>query len=152
MVLKKSTGNSMVVESKPVAIDKVRKAIISELEANNFGQDEIFAVHLALEESFINAIKHGNKMEPNKRVKIDYLVCSDKAEIYLEDEGSGFDPNVVPDPRYGENLYRTEGRGLFLIRSYMDVAEFNKRGNCLHMVKYKQKQHLKKEGKGQGQE
>jgi serine/threonine-protein kinase RsbW len=78
-------------------------------------------------------------MNPNKEIKIDYLVDVDRIEISMMDEGNGFDPEVVPDPRYGENLYKTEGRGLFLIRSYMDVVEFNKRGNCVRMVRYKEK-------------
>jgi anti-sigma regulatory factor (Ser/Thr protein kinase) len=54
----------------------------------------------------------------------------------LTDEGEGFDPEAVPDPRNGENLLKTSGRGLLLIRSYMDEVMFNDRGNCVHMVKY----------------
>ena len=57
----------------------------------------------------------------------------------MMDEGDGFDPNDVPDPRCGENLYKIDGRGLFLIRSYMDVVEFNEPGNQVHMVRYKEK-------------
>jgi serine/threonine-protein kinase RsbW len=139
MVSKTPVNRSMVVKSTPLAVRGVCKKILSELGANNFSQDDIFAVHLALEEAFLNAVKHGNKMNPNKEIKIDYLVDVDRIEISMMDEGNGFDPEVVPDPRYGENLYKTEGRGLFLIRSYMDVVEFNKRGNCVRMVRYKEK-------------
>jgi serine/threonine-protein kinase RsbW len=57
----------------------------------------------------------------------------------VTDEGDGFDPGAVPDPRYGENLYKPEGRGLFLMRSYMDVVKFNERGNSVCMVKHKEK-------------
>jgi serine/threonine-protein kinase RsbW len=107
------------------------------LEVNNFSRDGVFAVHLALEEAFINAVRHGNKMDPTKEIKIDYSVGSDKVEISMTDEGDGFDPDSVPDPRCAENLYKTKGRGLLLIRSYMDIVKFSKQGNRIHMVKHK---------------
>ena len=110
--------------------------ILPKLKAHNFSEDDIFAVHLAMEEAFINAVRHGNKMDPQKEVKIDYFVDEGRVEISMTDEGQGFDPDVVPDPRCGENLYKTGGRGLLLIRSYMDVVEFNNRGNCVHLVRY----------------
>ena len=113
--------------------------IISEVKANGFNEEDVFAVHLALEEALINAIKHGNKMDAGKDVKIDYSVCPDKVDIIMTDEGEGFNPDSVPDPRCGDNIYRLGGRGLLLIRSYMDMVEFNKKGNTVHMVKYKEK-------------
>jgi serine/threonine-protein kinase RsbW len=76
-------------------------------------------------------------MSPDKKVRIEYLVNADKIEIFLTDQGEGFDASLVPDPRWGDNLYKTGGRGLFLIRSYMDIVEFNERGNCIRMVKHK---------------
>jgi serine/threonine-protein kinase RsbW len=142
VALKTPTTRSIAIESKPSAIAEVCKQILPKLEASKFSQEDIFAVHLALEEAFINAIKHGNKMDPNKEVKIDYLVSSDKVEISMTDEGKGFDPETVPDPRLGENLYKNEGRGLLLMQSYMDVVEFNKRGNSVRIVRYKEKPRL----------
>ena len=127
------------MESISSALTSVREGILSELKANSFGEEDIFAVHLALEEAFINAVRHGHKMDPVKGVKIDYSVALDKVEVTVTDEGEGFDPEAVPDPRYGDNLYKPEGRGLFLMRSYMDAVEFNERGNSVCMVKYKEK-------------
>ena len=144
MASKIPISRSMVVENTLSAIVGVCRWILSELEANNFSQEDIFAVHLALEEAFVNAVKHGNKMDPDKEIKIDYSVDLDKVEISMTDEGDGFDPEAVPDPRCGENLYKTDGRGLLLIRSYMDVVEFNKRGNSVHMVRYKEKSRMSK--------
>jgi len=131
------TSYSVVLESVPSAVDGVWERISSELEADNFSQEDIFAVHLALEEAFINAVKHGNGADPDKKVKIDYLVSSEKVEIFVSDEGDGFDPDVVPDPRCGENLYKPEGRGLLLMRSFMSAVKFNKQGNRVHMVRFK---------------
>jgi serine/threonine-protein kinase RsbW len=128
---------SIVVESRPSALGPPCRQILSILEAGQFSEDDLFAVHLALEEAFLNAVKHGNKMDPAKKVKIDCLVDGEKVEIDMVDEGAGFDPDRVPDPRVGENVFRPEGRGLLLIRSYMHAVEYNERGNGLRMVRYK---------------
>ncbi len=128
---------SVVLESKPSAMGHACRQILSAMEKRGFGQDDIFAVHLAVEEAFHNAVKHGNKMDADKTVTIDYALDREKAEIWVTDEGEGFDPRGVPDPRVGENLYRPEGRGLLLINAYMHTVEYNKRGNCVHMVRYR---------------
>jgi serine/threonine-protein kinase RsbW len=78
-------------------------------------------------------------MDAGKNIKVDYSVGSDKTEIIVTDEGDGFDPDNVPDPRLGENLYKTEGRGVLLMRSYMDEVKFEEHGNCVRMVRYKEK-------------
>ena len=142
MASRKTINRSMAVESTSSAIVGVYKRILSELKANKYKQEDIFAVHLALEEAFTNAITHGNKMNSDKEVKIDYSVGLDKFEISMMDEGEGFDPSAVPDPRYGENLYKINGRGLLLMHSYMDVVEFNNHGNGVRMVRYKEKPRL----------
>ncbi|OHB65122.1 MAG: hypothetical protein A2Y76_02475 [Planctomycetes bacterium RBG_13_60_9] len=128
---------SIVVESKPSALEQPCRDILSVLEAKGFSQDDIFAVHLALEEAFHNAVKHGNKMDPDKSVTIDCVVDREKIEIRMTDEGRGFDPSRIPDPRVGQNLYRPDGRGLLLIRSYMHIVEYSERGNSLRMVRRK---------------
>jgi serine/threonine-protein kinase RsbW len=135
-------NRSIAVKSKPTAVVGVYRQVLSELEANDFSGEDIFAVHLALEEAFANAITHGNKIDPEKEVRIEYSVDLDRIKISMMDEGDGFDPNSVPDPRHGKNLYKTEGRGLLLMNSYMDVVEFSERGNCVRMVRYKEKPRL----------
>ena len=134
------TCHSAVVKSTPSAIIKLYKMLLTKLKTNNFCQNDIFAIHLALEEAFINAVTHGNGANQDKTIKIEYSVDSDKIEISMTDEGEGFDSEVVPDPRYGNNLYKPNGRGLLLMRSYMDVVNFNARGNCVHMVKHKSRE------------
>jgi serine/threonine-protein kinase RsbW len=139
MASKTPNNYSVVLESKPAAVAGVCEQLLSKLKSSDFSQKDIFAIHLALEEAFINAVRHGNKMDPSKQIKIDYSISNDKIEISVTDEGIGFKPNSVPDPRCGENIYKTDGRGLFLIRSYMDVVDFNEAGNCIHMVRFVQK-------------
>ena len=134
-------SRSLVVSSTPAAVVDVYKQILPALKASNFSDEDVFAVHLALEEAFINAVKHGNKMEPSKAVKVDYAVENDKVEICMTDEGPGFDPEVIPDPRYGDNLYKPAGRGMLLMRSFMDVVEYSKQGNSVRMIRYREKRH-----------
>jgi serine/threonine-protein kinase RsbW len=78
-------------------------------------------------------------MDPAKKVKIEYSVNPDKIEVSVTDEGNGFNPEDVPDPRSGKNLYKPDGRGLFLMKSYMDAVQFNEQGNCVYMVRHKEK-------------
>jgi len=132
----------MVIGGTSSDIVGLRKRLLSDIEARSFNDEDVFAVHLALEEAFLNAVKHGNKMDPNKEIKIDYSVSPERVEITMADEGDGFVPDEVPDPRRGENLYKTAGRGLFLMRAYMDIVEYNKRGNRVRMVRYKEKPRL----------
>ena len=139
MTQEASTSCSMIVESKPASVIDVCKQIMPKLEANHFDKDDIFAVHLTLEEAFLNAVKHGNKMDPTKKVKVEYSVDAEKIDISITDEGDGFEPDAVADPRFGDKLFEPGGRGLLLMNSYMDVVEYNERGNSVHMVRYKEK-------------
>ena len=127
----------MIVESTPSALNDPCRQILSAMEEKGFSKEDVFAVHLALEEAFLNAVKHGNKMDPSKTVTINYGIDREKVEISIQDEGGGFNPQNVPDPRVGENLYRPEGRGLLLMNAYMHVFEYNERGNGVHMIRYK---------------
>ena len=145
MVSRAPINFSIVVKSRPSAVVEVCEQVLSKLEPYGFDQEDTFAVHLALEEAFLNAVKHGNKMDSSKEVKIECAVDFDKIEISLTDQGDGFEPSLVADPRYGEDLYKPGGRGLLLMNSYMDVVKFNETGNHLYMVRYKEKPRLTKD-------
>lgn len=103
-------------------------------------------VGLAVRESVINAILHGNCGDVRKRVIVEFT-CLDEGPglaICVRDEGCGFDPNNLPDPLAPENLLKPSGRGIFLIRSFMDEMEMRRLpqgGTELHMVK--RVQHLR---------
>ena len=144
MTSKMPASYSIVVESKPSAIVSVFEQIRSTLIDNNFGKDDIFAIHLTLEEAFLNAVKHGNKMDPTKKITVEYSVDADKVEISIKDQGPGFKPDTVEDPRFGENLFKPGGRGLLLMNSYMDMVKYNPEGNCVYMIRYKEKPYLTK--------
>jgi serine/threonine-protein kinase RsbW len=101
----------------------------------HFSETEIFSIKMALEEAIVNAIKHGNQMDPNKRVRIAYRVTSDQFDVMICDEGPGFNPEDVPDPTAPENLERPCGRGLLLMRHYMNRIEYHGTGNTVIMSK-----------------
>ena len=125
------------LKSTEQEVKKVAAKIIKTLGGHEFGEDIIFAVHLSLEEAFVNAIKHGNQEDSSKHILVECLITPEKFDISIEDEGFGFDPDGLPDPRCNGNLYKSNGRGVLLIQSYMDVVEYNSRGNCIHMIKYR---------------
>lgn len=111
--------------------------ILSEVGRRGYDEKCVFAVKLALEEAMVNAIRHGNKQDPAKEVRIDAMVSDEKIEIIVHDQGPGFTRDAVPDPTADENLEKCSGRGILLIEAYMDEAEWTDRGRCLRMVKKK---------------
>jgi len=90
---------------------------------------------IALDEAFVNAVKHGNKSDPTKLLKITAELSPNEACFTVEDEGEGFDINEIPDPCDPANLFRTSGRGVLLIYNIMDEVEYNAQGNRVKMVK-----------------
>jgi serine/threonine-protein kinase RsbW len=90
---------------------------------------------IALDEAFVNAVKHGNKYDQSKLVRITAELSAKEARFTVEDEGDGFDLHAIPDPRDPENLFKTSGRGVLLIYNIMDEVQYNERGNRLTMVK-----------------
>jgi CheY-like chemotaxis protein len=90
---------------------------------------------VALDEAFVNAVKHGNRNDPAKLVRITAELSTQEARFTIEDEGDGFNVQEIPDPRDPENLFKTSGRGVLLIYNIMDEVYYNERGNRLTMVK-----------------
>jgi serine/threonine-protein kinase RsbW len=124
-----------VICNDPVEASRIQEDIERQLASNHFDEREIFGIKLAVEEALVNAIKHGNRMDPSKRVHIRYHVQPHRFEIGIVDEGGGFDPGTVPDPLAEENLERPSGRGLLLMRHYMDEVVYHPPGNRLTMSK-----------------
>ena len=105
-------------------------------------EDSLHWVSVAVRESVVNAIKHGNKNDETKRVVVEFTpVPIDEPEelvIHVKDEGEGFDPEEIADPLAPENILKSSGRGIFLIRSFMDDVRLQRgseRGMEVRMVK-----------------
>ncbi len=90
---------------------------------------------VALDEAFVNAVKHGNKGDPTKLVRVGAELSPTEATFTIEDEGEGFDVQTIPDPRDPANLFKSSGRGVLLIYNIMDEVEYNAQGNRVKMVK-----------------
>jgi serine/threonine-protein kinase RsbW len=127
--------HEVIIPSDPAEARRVQDAIEGSLRAFDYGEHDIFGIRLALEEALVNAIKHGNNMDRSKKVRIAYKVHAERFDIEITDEGPGFDPSEVPDPTAVENLERPCGRGLMLMRYYMNEVAFQERGNSVRMSK-----------------
>ncbi len=90
---------------------------------------------IALDEAFVNAVKHGNKSNPQKLVRITAELSPKEACFTVEDEGEGFNIQDIPDPRDPANLFKSSGRGVLLMYNIMDEVEYNAQGNRVKMVK-----------------
>lgn len=105
------------------------------LVATAYSEHDIFAIKLAVEEALVNAIKHGNQLDPDKNVIVSYQVTCERFDIRIVDEGPGFNPEEVPDPTDPANIERLCGRGLLLIRGFMTDVQYHGRGNVVTMSK-----------------
>ena len=103
-----------------------KNGVVSSADSNLF---------IALDEAFVNAVKHGNKYDESKCVRISAEVSANEARFTIEDEGEGFNVAEVPDPTNIENLFKTSGRGVLIIHNVMDEVKYNERGNRLEMIK-----------------
>jgi serine/threonine-protein kinase RsbW len=108
--------------------------VVGGMECAHGHEDDI---ELALYEALANAIRHGARSDPSKIVEVKVACDADHGMlIVVGDPGNGFDPQQVPDPLMGDNLYSDHGRGIFLINRLMDEVEFKRGGTEIHMRKF----------------
>jgi serine/threonine-protein kinase RsbW len=125
----------ITIPSETSAGHDVQERIVGLMEEREFSMRDVFSVRLALEEALVNAIKHGNQLDPDKTVRIHCDIEKDRVYVEIEDQGPGYTPDDVPDPTLDENIERASGRGLMLIKSFMNSVEFNEKGNCIKLEK-----------------
>ncbi len=90
-----------------------------------FDEDAIHYMSVAVRESVVNAIKHGNRLDESKRVALEFTLLPSALEVQVRDDGRGFDPGAVPNPVAPENLLKADGRGIFFMRSFMDEVSYS---------------------------
>jgi serine/threonine-protein kinase RsbW len=113
----------------------VLKRIMEDAARADFPEPCRFGIQLALDEAFVNAVRHGNNLDPAKTVHAQWSFDRKRFKITIEDQGPGFDPETLPDPTAEENLVRPHGRGVMLMRAYMTEVSFNRRGNIVTLTK-----------------
>jgi len=127
------------LDSTLESVDSAEELALGMAERAGFGDEDLMKIGMAVRESMVNAIVHGNRYNANKKVRFSVAHTTDRFTIRIADEGEGFDVESLPDPLAPENLLRTSGRGIFLIRSFMDEFDI-RRGDAggmeVTLVKY----------------
>jgi serine/threonine-protein kinase RsbW len=118
-------------------MSSARRWLKEALAARCYGRHDTFAVRLAFEEAVANGVTHGNNGDPTKTVTVNLVVDEARVQITVCDEGPGFDYSHVDDPRADRNILKESGRGVMLIRCFMDDISYNGPGNCVRLVKYR---------------
>ena len=122
------------IESDPNNLITVEEFVNYFCKDVHLPDEKLTNVLLAVTEATTNAIIHANKCDKNKKVTIDASVENSKLIIKIKDEGEGFDPGNIPDPTEPENLLKDSGRGIYLMRVYMDDLQYNRTPSGMEFV------------------
>lgn len=117
------------IKSKKSELNRVEEFLRDIFIEYNIPSDKFNKVYLCVTEAVLNAIEHGNKNNCDKTVSIGVHCLIKKLDVTVEDEGEGFDFELVDDPTKKENIMKESGRGIHIIRCLSDKIEFNKKGN-----------------------
>ena len=128
----------LVLPSHIEAVAEAAAAVANFLQSCGVGDEAVFGIDIAVREAVTNAIVHANKEDETKSIEVTVNCVGHALEIEIKDQGEGFDPASVADPTEPANLLKTSGRGIFLMRNFMDEVQWSSRpegGTTLHMVK-----------------
>ena len=115
---------SLIMASRFENIEVAERTLLDLCRRAGCKADEEYWLLTALREALANAVRHGNRQNPDQVVRVFFTIEDSTATIRVEDEGDGFDPADVPDPTTPENLLRPSGRGIFYMRQFMNRVEF----------------------------
>ena len=121
------------------SVEVAESAILSDAKEIGFQEEQLHQLGLAVRETMVNAVVHGNRYSSRKKVHVTVIKAHDRLTIVIADEGDGFDPSCVPNPLAEENLLSQSGRGLLLIQAFVDEFQVRRgqpRGTEIRMVKY----------------
>ena len=113
------------VASTPESLYPVEEFILNIASELSIEEDKLYGIMLSVSEATTNAIKHANKLDPDKSVTVAVTVTQNNFAVSIKDQGPGFNPVNIPDPTQPENLLKDSGRGLFLMRVYSRSVTFN---------------------------
>ena len=128
----------LVLPSHIEAVADAAAAMTDFLRNCGVSEELSFGIEMAVRESVTNAMVHGNQEDESKSVEVIFNCHDNELEIEVRDQGEGFEPANVPDPTNAENLLKTSGRGIFLMRTFMDEIEWRNRpegGTAVRMTK-----------------
>ncbi len=119
-----ATRVSYTLESTLESVNKAEQAARELAVKSGFDEEEVDRISMAVREATVNAVLHGNQFDRNKRVNVAFEATQEHLSVSVRDEGKGLDPEIIPDPLAPENLLKQSGRGIFLIRAFMDEVHF----------------------------
>jgi serine/threonine-protein kinase RsbW len=119
-----ATRVSYTLESTLESVNTAEQAALELAAKSGFDQDDCGRIGIAVREATVNAVLHGNRYDPAKRVTVCLESTPESLTIAVRDEGPGLDPATLPDPLAPENFLKSSGRGIFLIRAFMDEVGF----------------------------
>ena len=128
-----TVSKTITISSTFDSIERLEPFLTELRQEIGFGDDRFAQIRLALNESITNAITHGNKEDPSKKIFITATADGDRLQISVKDEGTGFNPETLDDPLKEENLLKDSGRGIFLIKQNADEVVFSENATKLTM-------------------
>ena len=130
---------SLTLASSLESVDKVERTAENFAAQAGFDEDTVPNIAMAVREAAVNAILHGNAYDPSKQITASFEANTDALIVRIADQGTGFDPTSVPDPLAAENILRGSGRGIFLIKAFMDEVHFRQLhpGTELTLIKHR---------------
>jgi serine/threonine-protein kinase RsbW len=122
------------VPSNPQYIHRVEKFLLGLNEELHIEEEKLHKLMVVVTEAVNNGITHGNHRDESKFVTVNCSVENGILTVRVRDEGSGFNPQTLPDPLHPDNLMRDSGRGVFLMRQMMDTVSYNEKGTEVTMT------------------
>ena len=119
-----ATTVKLVISSEVRLVDVVHTASETMAGIAGFEEDDALNVGIAVREAVINAMLHGNRMDPSRKVEVSLQARPRSIRARVRDQGTGFDAGATPDPTVGDNLMRSSGRGLLVMRAFVDRVDF----------------------------
>ena len=138
MTLRPLRTFELTIPSKLEELESVQRLIGQAAAAFGLTDDMVYWMELTISESVINAIRHGNQFDPTKNARLAISFDGENVEVVVEDQGTGFNLEELADPTKAENLLKPCGRGILIIRSFMDevtLSHLEGGGTKLHMIK-----------------
>jgi len=119
-----ATTVKLILSNEVRLVDAVHAASETMAGIAGFEEDDALNVGIAVREAVINAIVHGNKMDPTRKVEVSLQARPRSIQARVRDQGAGFDAGSTPDPTVGDNVLRSSGRGLLVMRAFVDSVDF----------------------------
>ena len=111
---------NLVLDSTLESVDQAERAVLDLAVGAGFGEEDLDRIGMSVRECMVNAVVHGNRYNSHKKVRLSLSLTPERLTIRIADQGDGFDPDQLPDPLSGDNLLRHSGRGIFLMKAFMD--------------------------------